>query len=41
MNPIDNLMAILYGVYEFSRTYQPTVIEEQPNGNYKHKNNDR
>lgn len=30
--PIDNLMAILYSVYAFSRTYQPTVIEppEQP-----------
>ena len=31
--PIDNLMAILYSVYAFSRTYQPPVIEEQPNGN--------
>lgn len=30
--PIDNLMAILYSVYAFSRTYQPPVIEppEQP-----------
>ena len=27
--PIDNLMAILYSVYAFSRTYQPPVIEEQ------------
>lgn len=31
--PIDNLMAILYSVYAFSRTYQPPVIEEQPDGN--------
>ena len=31
--PIDNLMAIMYSVYAFSRTYQPPVIEEQPNGN--------
>ena len=31
--PIDNLMAIMYSVYTFSRTYQPPVIEEQPNGN--------
>ena len=31
--PIDNLMAILYSVYAFARTYQPPVIEEQPNGN--------
>lgn len=31
--PIDNLMAIVYSVYAFSRTYQPPVIEEQPNGN--------
>ena len=30
--PIDNLMAIMYSVYVFSRTYQPPVIEplEQP-----------
>ena len=28
--PIDNLMAIMYSVYAFSRTYQPEV---QPNGN--------
>ena len=30
--PIDNLMAIMYSVYTFSRTYQPPVIEqpEQP-----------
>ena len=30
--PIDNLMAIMYSVYAFSRTYQPPVIEqpEQP-----------
>ena len=30
--PIDNLMAIMYSVYSFSRTYQPPVIEqpEQP-----------
>ena len=30
--PIDNLMAIMYSVYSFARTYQPTVIEppEQP-----------
>lgn len=27
--PIDNLMAILYSVYAFARTYQPPVIEEQ------------
>ena len=27
--PIDNLMAIMYSVYAFSRTYQPPVIEEQ------------
>ena len=31
--PIDNLMAIMYSVYAFARTYQPPVIEEQPNGN--------
>ena len=31
--PIDNLMAIMYSVYAFSRTYQPPVIEEQPDGN--------
>ena len=31
--PIDNLMAIVYSVYVFARTYQPPVIEEQPNGN--------
>ena len=30
---IDNLVAILYSVYAFSLTYQPPVIEEQPNGN--------
>ena len=24
--PIDNLMAIMYSVYAFSRTYQPPVI---------------
>ena len=28
--PIDNLMAIMYSVYAFARTYQPEV---QPNGN--------
>ena len=30
--PIDNLMAIMYSVYAFARTYQPPVIEppEQP-----------
>lgn len=30
--PIDNLMAIMYSVYVFSRTYQPPVVEqpEQP-----------
>ena len=30
--PIDSLMAIMYSVYTFSRTYQPPVIEqpEQP-----------
>ena len=30
--PIDNLMAIMYSVYSFARTYQPPVIEppEQP-----------
>ena len=30
--PIDSLMAIMYSVYAFARTYQPTVIEppEQP-----------
>ena len=30
--PVDNLMAIMYSVYAFSRTYQPPVIEqpEQP-----------
>ena len=31
--PIDNLMAVMYSVYAFARTYQPPVIEEQPNGN--------
>ncbi len=31
--PIDNLMAIMYSVYAFARTYQPPVIEEQPDGN--------
>ena len=31
--PIDNLMAIMYSVYAFARTYQPPVIEEHPNGN--------
>ena len=31
--PIDNLMAIMYSVYAFARTYQPPVTEEQPNGN--------
>ena len=31
--PIDNLMAIMYSVYAFSRTYQPPVIGEQPDGN--------
>lgn len=31
--PIDSLMAIMYSVYAFARTYQPPVIEEQPNGN--------
>ena len=31
--PIDNLMAIMYSVYAFARTYQPHIIEEQPNGN--------
>ena len=31
--PIDNLMAIMYSVYAFARTYQPPVNEEQPNGN--------
>ena len=31
--PIDNLMAIMYSIYAFARTYQPPVIEEQPNGN--------
>lgn len=31
--PIDNLMAIMYSVYAFARTYQPPVIEEgQPSG---------
>ena len=30
--PIDNLMAIMYSVYAFARTYQPPVIDplEQP-----------
>ena len=30
--PIDNLMAIMYSVYAFARTYQPPTIEppEQP-----------
>ena len=30
--PIDNLMAIMYSVYAYARTYQPPVIEqpEQP-----------
>ena len=30
--PVDNLMAIMYSVYAFARTYQPPVIEpsEQP-----------
>ena len=30
--PVDNLMAIMYSVYAFSRTYQPPVLEppEQP-----------
>lgn len=27
--PIDSLMAIMYSVYAFARTYQPPVIEEQ------------
>lgn len=31
--PVDNLMAIMYSVYAFARTYHPPVIEEQPNGN--------
>lgn len=31
--PIDNLMAIMYSLYAFARTYQPPVIEEQPDGN--------
>lgn len=31
--PIDNLMAIMYSVYAFARTYQPPVIEERPDGN--------
>ena len=31
--PVNNLMAVIYSVYAFARTYQPPVIEEQPNGN--------
>ena len=27
------MMAIMYSVYAFARTYQPPAIEEQPNGN--------
>ena len=27
--PIDGLMAIMYSVYAFARTYQPPVIEEE------------